>query len=117
MNSPVSEAENPETVPIVDFVNSIKRHSGSFDVTKTIVAEKKLLDSMDMPTFKFKYEIGGTKFYLEKDGGLTLYEEPLIGEATLSYTGSGDVYEVFHSDDKLGKIVWYGNNDVIKDTK
>lgn len=56
-------AENA-TVNVVAY-NEYEEHEGSFKVTKQIIADEKLLDGLDMPTFEITATISGT---FEMDG-------------------------------------------------
>ena len=84
-----------ETVKVVAY-NKYEEHSGSFSVKKEIIADEKLLDGIEIPTFTMKATISGT---FELNG-----ESVVDSTRVLEFSLSKD--QVFTSP----TIKWWGGN-------
>jgi len=98
--NPVPVAETPESVnegEVVTITNKIDVKHGKFQVKKSIIADLKILDLVDMPEFKFKATIKGKFYYDNKyyDSTASENKELVINDIVLKPTETKGIYTTY----------------------
>lgn len=91
---------NGETIEVI-AVNHIKSHEGRFSVKKEIIADEKLLDGLDLPSFTITMKISGT-FVMDGE---------TIVNGTKTITTSLKPNETYNS----STIKWWGDQAPVVD--